>query len=70
MVSSNEKISRADLEAKFRALQDDLQGRVESRKDSIVAVAATVGTVVVIGAYLLGRRRGRRRGRRVEFRGF
>lgn len=70
MATSNGKISREDLEAKFRALQEDLQGRVESRKDSIVAVAATVGTVVVIGAYLLGRRRGRRRGRRVEFRGF
>lgn len=70
MVADNRKVSREDLEAKFRALQDDLQGRVESRKESIVAVVATVGTVVVIGAYLLGRRRGRRRGRRVEFRGF
>lgn len=65
-----EKITRKDLEEKFRALQDDLQGRVESRKESLLAVAATVGTVVVVGAYLLGRRRGRRRGRRVEFRGF
>lgn len=65
-----EKITRKDLEEKFRALQDDLHGRVESRKESLLAVAATVGTVVVVGAYLLGRRRGRRRGRRVEFRGF
>lgn len=70
MTAENEKITRLDLENKFRALQEDLQGRVESRKESLLAVAATVGTVVVVGAYLLGRRRGRRRSRRVEFRGF
>lgn len=63
-------ISRADLESKFRALQADIQGRASDKKQSLIAAGSTVATIVVIIAYLLGRRSGRRRSGRVEFRRF
>ena len=62
------RISRADLEAKFREVQDDLQGRLDDRRQSIVAVASAVGIVVLIVAYLFGRRAGRRKTTFVEIR--
>ena len=63
-------VSRADLESKFRALQADIQGRASDKKQSLIAAGSAVATVVVILAYLVGRRSGRRRGSRVEFRRF
>ncbi|MFZ9627753.1 MAG: hypothetical protein ACO3C1_00215 [Ilumatobacteraceae bacterium] len=62
------RISRADLEAKFREVQDDLQGRLDDRRQSIVAVASAVGIVVLVVAYLFGRRAGRRKTTFVEIR--
>ena len=67
---ADERITRDDLEKKFRALQADIQGRAEDKKQSIVAVGAAVATVVILFAYLLGRRSGRKRAGRVEFRRF
>lgn len=64
------KITREDLESKFRTLQADIQGRASDKKQSLIAVASAVGAVVVIVAYLLGRRSGRKRGSRVEIRRF
>ncbi len=63
-------ISRADLESKFRALQADIQGRASDKKQSLIAAGSAIATVVVVIAYLFGRRSGRRRGSRVEFRRF
>jgi hypothetical protein len=62
------RISRADLEAKFREVQDDLQGRLDDRRQSIVAIASAVGIVVLVVAYLFGRRAGRRKTTFVEIR--
>jgi ABC-type glycerol-3-phosphate transport system permease component len=63
-------ISRADLESKFRALQADIQGRASDKKQSLIAAGSAIATVVVVIAYLFGRRSGRRRSSRVEFRRF
>jgi hypothetical protein len=68
--TSEKRLSRADLEDKFRRLQDDLQGRIADKKESIVGAIAVGGVVVFVVAYLLGRRAGRRRRRNIEFRGF
>lgn len=62
------RITRDDLESKFRALQADLQGRASDKRQSIVAVASGAAAVVLIVVYLLGRRSGRQGGRRVEIR--
>jgi hypothetical protein len=69
-MSDGEKISRDDLESKFRALQADIQGKAADKKQSVLAVAGAVGAAIVIVAYLLGRRSGRKRSGRVEFRRF
>ncbi|MEY3745481.1 MAG: hypothetical protein RL430_255 [Actinomycetota bacterium] len=67
---SEQRITRDELENKFRVLQADIQGRAEDKKQSIVAAGSAVAAVVVIVAYLLGRRSGRKRSGRVEFRRF
>jgi uncharacterized membrane protein YvbJ len=67
---TEERITRDDLEKKFRALQADIQGRAQDRKQSIVAAGGAVATVVILLAYFLGRRSGRKRAGRVEFRRF
>lgn len=69
-MTESSKITRDELESKFRALQADIQGRARDKKQSIIAAAAAAGTVVVLVAYLLGRRSGRRRGSRVQIRRF
>lgn len=69
-MSDTPHVSREDLETKFRALQTDIQGRAADKKQSIVAVGGAVAGVIVLLAYLFGRRGGRKRGSRVEFRRF
>ncbi len=62
------RIGRADLEAKFR----ELQGNVDDTRESALATAIAVGAVVAVGvvavAFMFGRRRGRRRSTVVEVR--
>ena len=65
---SENKITRDDLETKFKALQADIQGRASDKKQSLIAAASGIGIVVVLVAYLFGRRSGRKRGSRVEIR--
>lgn len=67
---TEQRITRDELENKFRALQADIQGRAADKKQSIVAAGSAVAAVVVLLAYLLGRRSGRKRSGRVEFRRF
>lgn len=67
-MNEDSRISRDELENKFRALQADIQGRAEDKRQSIINVGSAVAAVVVVLAYLLGRRSGRRRAGRVEFR--
>lgn len=62
------KITRDDIVGKLRDIQGDV-GVVEQDARSFVATAAVVGVgVVVVVAFLLGRRRGRRRSTFVEIR--
>jgi uncharacterized protein YoxC len=66
--AGDRKISKEDLERRFKSLQDDLQGRVENKKQTILAVAGAAAVVLMVVSYLFGRRRGSRRATRVEFR--
>lgn len=62
------RISRDDLEAKFR----ELEGGVSDTKESVMSTAIAVGAAVLVGviavSFLMGRRRGRRRTTVVEVR--
>jgi hypothetical protein len=62
------KITRDDLEQKFKSLQDDIQGTTQRNKASIATYAAIAGGVVVILAYAFGRRSGRKRRSVLEIR--
>ncbi len=68
MIDNNSRITKQDLESKFQSLQDDLQGRASDKKQSLVAAASIASAVIVLIAYLLGRRGGRKRRSVVEIR--
>lgn len=65
---SQSKITRDDLESKFRELQGDVED-TKSEVASYAAVAAVVAVVAVATvAFVLGRRKGRRKSTIVEIR--
>jgi hypothetical protein len=65
---SQSRISREDIESKLRVLQGDVQGKVDDRRSTLLAVAGGVGVVLVVAFYLMGRRSGKRRSTVVEIR--
>ena len=68
MSQPQQKISRNDLEQKFKALQDDIQGTTDRNKTSIATYAAIAGGVVVLLAFAFGWRSGRKRRSVLEIR--
>jgi hypothetical protein len=66
--STNGRITRGDIESKLREMQGEVQETAEAAKVPIMAIAAGVVAVVVVAAFLLGKRRGRRRSTVVEIR--
>lgn len=65
-----DKITRTDIEAKFRELSGDVEDKADAARDTAVTVAAVVGVAVIIGVFLFGRSRGRRKTTIVEVRRF
>ena len=61
-----DRITRADIEAKFRQIQGDVETGVEAGRDigKIAAIGGAVLGVLVI--YILGRRHGRKKRTIVE----
>jgi hypothetical protein len=62
------KISRDDIEAKFRELRGDVDERVDDVKMPAAAVAVAVVVVTIVAAYWFGRRRGKKRQMVLEIR--
>ena len=62
------RITRGDLESKFREIQDDVQGKVESKKATLKTAAIAGGVVLILLVYLFGRRSGRKKTTLVEIR--
>ncbi len=69
-VTDTTKITPADIEAKFRALTEDVDDRAEAAKGTAVTVGAVIAAAVVIGVFLLGRSRGRKKTTVIEVRRF
>jgi hypothetical protein len=61
-------IRRADLEAKLRELRGEVDETAEGARSSLVTIGTVVLVGVVVGAFLLGKRKGRRRSTVVEVR--
>lgn len=55
------RVTRADIEAKLRAIRDDIEPVGEQAKGGLMAAAPIVVAVLIIGAYLLGKRSGTKR---------
>lgn len=66
--TSTTKITRQDLEDKFRELQGDVEDtKAEAASYAVVAAVVAVVAVATV-AFVLGRRKGRRRSTIVEIR--
>ncbi len=66
--SSAGKISRTDLESKFREVQTELTSKAEAARGQMVAVVGVVAFVVLLLTYLLGRKGGKKKSTIVEIR--
>ena len=61
-----QRITQADITARVRQLVGGAGDAAEQMSSTAVAVAAAVGTGLVLAAFLFGRRRGRKRSAIVE----
>jgi hypothetical protein len=55
------RITRADIEAKLKAIRDDIEPVGDQAKGGLMAAAPVVVAVLIIGAYILGKRSGKKR---------
>lgn len=69
-MSTDQRITRDDIEAKFREIQGEVDETAESAKGVALAVGAAVAVGVVVVVFLLGQRRGKRKTTIVEVRRF
>ena len=63
-----DKITPQDIENKLKALQGDLQSKVDDKKSTIATTAAAGGIVLLLIFFLLGKRSGKKRSAIVEIR--
>jgi hypothetical protein len=68
MTTPPERITRDEIEAKFREMTGEVTDEMESRRSQAVTVALAVGVTLVAVVFLIGRRNGRRRSAIVEVR--
>jgi hypothetical protein len=68
MSPGTERITRDDIEAKFRELTGEVSDEVESARSQALTVGLAVGVAFVAVVFLIGRRNGRRRSAVVEVR--
>lgn len=61
-------ITEDDLREKLQAFQDQVQGKVDEQKPTIVATLAGVGVVLAVVFFLLGKRAGKKKSTIVEIR--
>ncbi|MGH9040641.1 MAG: hypothetical protein ACRDZ3_10460 [Acidimicrobiia bacterium] len=61
-------ISRADIEAKLRSIRDGLEPVGEQARTGVMAVLPVVAAIVVVAAYLAGKRKGTKRRAIIEIR--
>jgi hypothetical protein len=62
------KITRNDLESKFRSFQGEVQGKVDDKKQTLITAGAGLGMFLMLVFFLLGRRSGKKKTTLVEIR--
>jgi hypothetical protein len=68
MADETSKITRDDLEAGFRELSNEVQGQVDEAKPKLRPVAVGGGLLLLLVAYVIGKRVGATRSTIVEIR--
>jgi hypothetical protein len=68
MMATTARITRDDLEAKLREMSGGVEDTVEAARPKLIGSAVAGLLLVVLIAYLLGRRSGRARSAVVEIR--
>ncbi|MBV8463117.1 MAG: hypothetical protein JO368_07475 [Acidimicrobiales bacterium] len=68
MSATDQRITRDQIEAKFRELTGEVTTDVETARPQILTIALAVGVVVLAAAYLFGRRAGKSRSTMIEVR--
>jgi hypothetical protein len=68
MAEQPEKVTPEQIEAKLRGLQDELTGRAEAAKQTLMPVLIGGGLLLLIIVYLLGKRVGKKKSTIVEIR--
>ncbi len=66
--TSRNRISREDLEDKFRELEGSVRDQAESARSTVVTAGVIAALVLLLAAFLLGARKGRKRSTVVEIR--
>lgn len=64
----DEKITPAQIRAKFGELQGEVDSTTAAAKDTVVTIGAVVAVVIVLSVFALGRRRGKKHTTVVEIR--
>jgi hypothetical protein len=62
------KITTEDLQNKLQAFQDDIQGKVDDKKSTLMTVGGVVLVVLLVTFFLLGKRAGKKKTTLVEIR--
>ena len=65
---ADQRITRADLEAKFQSLQDGVQSKVEDKKKTLFTVGAAAAAILLVMVFLVGKRSGKKKTTLVEIR--
>lgn len=68
MADSHKRVSRDDLEAKFRDLQGGVQSKVEDRKTTLMMGAVVGALVLLLLVFVVGKRSGKKKTTVVEIR--
>ncbi len=68
MAASDKPVTREDLEAKFRAVQGDMQSKLDDKKPSLLTGAAVGGVLLLLLVFLIGKRSGKKKTTLVEIR--
>ncbi|MBI4884203.1 MAG: hypothetical protein HY826_09135 [Actinobacteria bacterium] len=65
---TQQRITRDDLEAKFRETQSGWQGKLEDKKQSLMAIASIAGVALLLLFFVLGKRSGKKKTTFVDIR--
>ena len=65
---SDAKVTRSDIEEKFRELQTEMTTAADSAKGKATVAAAVGAVLLLLVVYLMGRKAGKRRSTIVEIR--